>query len=419
MSTSHLANPAFLKALTFAAEAHGGARQARKGTEFPYLIHPLRVAAILYRFQYPEHLVVAGLLHDTIEDTHVAEEDLAEAFGAEVARVVVGVSEPDKSLPWKDRKRHTLTYLRERADPDVLAVAAADKLDNVRSIQETLADVGPKKTWALFNETRAQQRWYYRGLADIFVERDPRARLFQTLQVETSALFPATGHLPSRLFYANELGTAEEVRPYLADPLLHWRPKYSAFELASAWMNANGIPTLVRSLLDTSPVFRGAELVEGFFEREVDLGTPGRRSQTDLLALLRLAGGDHAVMAVEGKAEEAFGELVSNWNDSDGKEKRLQHLCELLDIDRFRADRLRYQLIHRAASAVLEARRYGASHAILLVHSFSSEDSSLRDFQVFVDVLGVTGASIGAFTDGKRLEDVELRLAWVKDTPMA
>lgn len=66
-----LASPLLLDALSFAVERHGGVSQARKGTAFPYVLHPLRVAEILRRHGYEDELIAAGMLHDTIEDAEV------------------------------------------------------------------------------------------------------------------------------------------------------------------------------------------------------------------------------------------------------------------------------------------------------------------------------------------------------------
>ena len=52
------------------------------------------------------------------------------------------MSEPDKSLPWKTRKERSIAHLEHEQDPDVLALVAADKLDNVRSITDTLRYLG-------------------------------------------------------------------------------------------------------------------------------------------------------------------------------------------------------------------------------------------------------------------------------------
>lgn len=119
-------------AIQFAARAHLG--QVRKGTETPYIVHPFAVGMILARLGFPDQVIAAGLLHDTLEDTGVTRTQLAEAFGDEIASIVVACSEPDKSLGWRERKQHTIDTL-ESAPWTVKAVAAADKLDNLRAMR--------------------------------------------------------------------------------------------------------------------------------------------------------------------------------------------------------------------------------------------------------------------------------------------
>jgi (p)ppGpp synthase/HD superfamily hydrolase len=183
------ANKRYVKALRFAAKRHGAVRQARKGTDFPYVIHPIRVAEILHRFGYGDQVVIAGLLHDTVEDAGVSYRKLTKKFGKRVSKLVEKASEPDKSLPWRDRKEHTIERARREQDFDALAVVAADKLDNVRSLQETLRERG-EKTWKIFNAGRKKQRWYYRAIAHTILDREPTNVLFQTLDEEVRALFP-------------------------------------------------------------------------------------------------------------------------------------------------------------------------------------------------------------------------------------
>jgi len=155
-------------AIELAARGHHG--QVRKGTEIPYLVHPLAVAGILIRANCPEHLVIAGILHDTLEDTPVALEEIQSQFGREVADLVVALSEPDKKAPWEERKAHTIGYLEQVATPDVLLVSVADKLDNIRAIRDGLASAG-EAFWLRFNRPREDQRWYYQRLADVFERR--------------------------------------------------------------------------------------------------------------------------------------------------------------------------------------------------------------------------------------------------------
>lgn len=407
------ANPRFEAALIFAARAHGGVRQERKGTDFPYTAHPIRVAEILDRFERSEDVVVAGFLHDTIEDTDVTAGEINAAFSPRIATIITAASEPDKSLPWKARKEHTIERLELEQDPDVLAMVAADKLDNVRSITDTLRHLGQEKTWALFNAKQSDQRWYYRRITEILLSKAPESRLFRTLDFETQALFPDQGHSTS-FFAGKPLRTPHDARAYLADPIRHWRPDHSALELATIWIGSGNIPPSVAAVLASARTYEGCIFIEGFFEREVELGTKGRPSQTDLLALVQLNDG-YGVIAVEGKAREPFGELVSKWNDSPGKQTRLEGLCEQLGLDVSAVGDLYYQLLHRTVSALIEARRYGASEALMLVHSFDPGDSSLDAYQAFATALGLTNAVPNAITTSTVRGDITLRLGWVKE----
>jgi (p)ppGpp synthase/HD superfamily hydrolase len=155
-------------AIELAARAHHG--QVRKGTEIPYLVHPLAVAGILIRANCPEHLVIAGILHDTLEDTPLPLEEIQSQFGREVAELVVALSEPDKKAPWEERKANTLDHLEQKATPDVLLVSVADKLDNMRAIRDGLESAGDA-FWLRFNRPREDQKWYYQRLAGVFERR--------------------------------------------------------------------------------------------------------------------------------------------------------------------------------------------------------------------------------------------------------
>jgi len=120
------------------------------------------------------------------------------------------------------------------------------------------------------------------------------------------------------------------------------------------------------------------------------------------------------VIAVEGKAREPFGPLVSEWNDGHGKQERLDDLCRQLGLDTTGVGGLSYQLLHRTVSALLEARRYGAREALMLVHSFDAEDTSLDAYQAFAAALGLGNAVANAITGPTVRDEVTLRLGWVK-----
>ncbi len=183
-------------AIELAARAHHG--QVRKGTEIPYLVHPLAVAAILIRARCQEHLVIAGILHDTLEDTPLTAGEIRARFGPRITDLVVGLSEPDKHAPWQERKAHTLAYLEHEAEDDVLLVALADKLDNLRAIRKGLADDG-ETFWERFNRPEHDQNWYYRGLAKVFSTRmsaGPGHSLSRDFEIERAQVFPGTSPEP-------------------------------------------------------------------------------------------------------------------------------------------------------------------------------------------------------------------------------
>jgi (p)ppGpp synthase/HD superfamily hydrolase len=156
-------------AIEFAAAAHRG--QYRKGTPIPYLMHPLGAARTVIAAGYPEHVVAAAILHDIIEDTEHTVDDIRGRFGDRVAALVDACSEPNHhDASWEERKQHTVKTLAGATDPEVLIVAIADKLDNIRSIREDL-ELRGELTWKRFKRGREQQAWYYRALSEVFGQR--------------------------------------------------------------------------------------------------------------------------------------------------------------------------------------------------------------------------------------------------------
>ena len=109
----------------------------------------------------------------------------------------------------------------------------------------------------------------------------------------------------------------------------------------------------------------------------------------------RAAGRELAAVAVEGKVEESFGELVGGWlkHDSEGKTERLAYLTEFLGLRGHDLDGIRYQLLHRTVSALLTAERFAARHAVMLVHSFSSKRTSFDDYAAFLQLFGLTATT--------------------------
>ncbi|MEH7414994.1 HD domain-containing protein [Neobacillus drentensis] len=150
------------KALHIAAKAH--VNQRRKGSDIPYITHPVAVGMILMRAGYNDKLIAAGILHDTVEDTDLTLMDIEHEFGSEIADIVKGCSEPNKSLSWDQRKLHTIEYLK-RAPSDIRTVACADKLHNIRSITNDYEQIGDE-IWSKFNAGKDKQEWYYTHIVD-------------------------------------------------------------------------------------------------------------------------------------------------------------------------------------------------------------------------------------------------------------
>jgi (p)ppGpp synthase/HD superfamily hydrolase len=176
------------EAIEFAAAAHRG--QFRKGTRIPYIIHPLNAARTLIEAGCAEPLVVAAILHDVVEDTPRTLDEIRSGFGARVADLVESATEPHRWATWEQRKRHTIEHLRT-ADDDMLLVAIADKLDNIRDLRDDLSLRG-EETWKRFKRGRKDQAWYYTSMEEIFSQRmtaDPAVRLARLFGEEVRAVF--------------------------------------------------------------------------------------------------------------------------------------------------------------------------------------------------------------------------------------
>ena len=123
------------KALLFAAEAHGN--QRRKYTGEPYLVHPMAVSRLVVSAGGDRQMVVAALLHDTVEDTPVTFQDIRAAFGRDVMELVEDLT--DVSRPQDGNRKVRKRIDREHtamASPRAKTIKIADLIDNTRSIVE-------------------------------------------------------------------------------------------------------------------------------------------------------------------------------------------------------------------------------------------------------------------------------------------
>ena len=148
------------RAIALAVQAHQD--QVRKGDgETPYIVHPVTVALILSRYTGDEDTIIAGLLHDVLEDTDLGEAAVAREFGERVLGMVRDVTEPDlPGLSWDTRKMRYLRTL-ERAPRGSLLIACADKIANLLSMIAAHASQGDT-IWERFHATPAQKLAFYR-----------------------------------------------------------------------------------------------------------------------------------------------------------------------------------------------------------------------------------------------------------------
>jgi len=215
--------------------------------------------------------------------------------------------------------------------------------------------------------------------------------------------------------------SAADWQRLLAEPEKQWRTGYSAKALAHCWQNADDFPASVRAVLDSSPFprFHALTMLLGLPEHQVPLPGGSRPSQTDLFVLAKATTGELVSVAVEGKVAEPFGPRVSEWLDADatgpssGKLERLAYLCPLLRISEDDAQPIRYQLIHRTVSALVEAARFNASMALMLVHSFGEQDVGFDDFVAFAHILGAAAEPNAVSHVGER-SGVDLYLGWAR-----
>ena len=156
------------KAIIFAVNAHRG--QFRKGSDTPYILHPMEAAAIVGTMTADDEVLAAAVLHDTVEDTGTTIEQIREQFGERVAALVSAESENKRedqpaASTWKIRKVETIEHLKI-APIEVKMLTLGDKLSNIRSMYRDHLCLGDK-LWQRFNQKdKNEQLWYYKSIAE-------------------------------------------------------------------------------------------------------------------------------------------------------------------------------------------------------------------------------------------------------------
>jgi hypothetical protein len=214
-------------------------------------------------------------------------------------------------------------------------------------------------------------------------------------------------------------------RERLADPGRQWKRTYSAFETAVSWELASrrepGFPEPIAALFRSSD-FGNPRLIFAVAEHKVDLPGGKAASQSDVWAVVNTTAG-MVSLTVEAKAREAFGDdTLEGWllagssqRSSDNRAARFEYIrAHLPAAESFH--NVRYQLLHRCAAAVIEAKRLGFRHAAFVVQAFDTPDESFEEYAIFCRALGLPaarGTIATSVADG-----ISLGVGWA-DCPLA
>lgn len=184
--------PQIKKALQFAARKHQG-HLRQEAEPLPYITHLFSVALLVAEDGADDDVVTAALLHDTLEDTETAREEIVAAFNERVATLVESVSEvkekDGKKLDWRERKTVYLAAL-ETVPTEAVLIAIADKIDNIESKLEAFEKEGETllQRWA---QPAGEYLWFHGETLRIAQTRLPEhrltARLAEALAKESAA----------------------------------------------------------------------------------------------------------------------------------------------------------------------------------------------------------------------------------------
>lgn len=188
------------KAISFSIKTHEVyQKQKRKGKDVAYITHPLSVGLILARAGATEEVIMAGILHDTIEDSpaekKVTQNMLVERFGEQVALLVASVSESNKDLSWEERKKEALEQITHFSEGSVL-VKSADVISNTSELLEDYKKEGAS-TFERFNAPQERIVEHTLEVISTLLKRWPQSPLTSDLELLTKELQSISSSSPS------------------------------------------------------------------------------------------------------------------------------------------------------------------------------------------------------------------------------
>ncbi len=190
--------PLIRNAINFSIKVHEiHQKQKRKGKDIPYLTHTFTVGLILARAGVAEEVIAAGILHDTIEDSHpdkkVSQEMLSDRFGVRVANIVASVTEVQKNVTWEEAKEQARNHIAH-ASRDALLVKSADILSNTSEILDDY-QVDGEKVFDRFKAPKDRILWHYRETIRIMLKKWPENPFASDLRKVSKRLAGIAGEL--------------------------------------------------------------------------------------------------------------------------------------------------------------------------------------------------------------------------------
>ena len=187
------------KALKFAIEAHMG--QVRKSfPDKPMIMHPIDAGNIAMEYGFDDNVVAACYLHDVVEDTPYTINDIREIFGDDIASLVWCNTEPDKSLSWEKRKKHTISSIKNMSLREKVLVCC-DKISNLEDLRIFLEMKG-ERDFSCFKRGEEKQKWYYTAVYESIVSGEcANFPIFKRLKDSLDSVFYNNDFLRNDIFY--------------------------------------------------------------------------------------------------------------------------------------------------------------------------------------------------------------------------